>query len=152
MPSSGCSAYPVESMAKRQADILSTFAQKGAEYRILELKEEADAIFKSFPQLKKQITFEVTLPAHLVGTKVRAKDVLPSPPERPAEPENRKVRGYMLRGAKTSGRFAVKRKGRRKMSAEQRAAVSARMKAYWSKRRAAKSKSVVKTAKGSKKR
>ena len=41
--------------------------------------------------------------------------------------------GAAVRAAKTAGR-----RGRRKMSAAQKKAVSARMKAYWAKRRAAK--------------
>lgn len=123
-------------MAKRP-DPVQMYARRYAEQRFLEMKEEAEALFADLPALKKDIKFKVTLPAHLVRTKVRAKEAIP--PERPDGPDNRKVRGYVHYGAKSSGHFATaRRKGTRKMSVAQREEVSARMKKYWAGKRKAK--------------
>lgn len=109
-------------MAKT-SQIMSTFAEKGAALRLFEIEEEKKAILRSFPNLKGK-TFEVYLPAHVTGRKVG--DAIKR--EKPKAPENTNIKAK-----------------RRTMTAAARKEVSARMKAYWTKRR-------IESAKGAKKR
>jgi hypothetical protein len=83
------------------------YARRGAEARILELRQEMDAIYAAFPDLR---------PGGR-GTRGRAA-----------------AAGTMAASGDSSG--ATPRRGRRRsMSAAQRKAVSERMRRYWAERR-----------------
>jgi hypothetical protein len=88
---------------------LRGWAVKGAEQRLLEIAEEARAIFQAFPELREQGRGFDLQPAGTPGTKASAR--------------------------RTSTRRT--RRPRRPMSAAERKAVGARMKKYWAERRKA---------------
>ena len=88
---------------------LKSYARRGAQARLREMAEEAKQLLNVFPDLSASFD-EDELPVNFI----------------------------LRKGARQQTNATSVRRGRRRMSAAQRKAVSARMKKYWAQRRRAK--------------
>lgn len=100
----------------------------GAAARLLEIKREAEALIRQFPDLPRvKVKPTIIIPPGAT---------MPEAPPRPEPPENTPVRAKRPSYSEISPKHDRRR--RKSMSAAQKKAVSERMKKYWAARRKAK--------------